>query len=144
HFAIIEVETGLALDKIIAAPMHRQIDKIIAVEVHGMDIDLIARRSDFQMAARFESPLAIAELEDHSWPLMEPVHFAIAVEIDEGVSSPLSCNHRCLAKTQPTWSRFVEPPFTPAILPGHLQIKFAIFIDVIGKVDFGRRISASG
>src|SRR5213078_464203 len=97
----------------------------------GMDIDLIARRRDLQVPAGSESALSVAELEGHSRPVVQPIHFAIAIEIDQGVSPSLPCNDCRFSKTQPACGRFIEPPFATAIPPRHLQIDFAIFIYVV-------------
>jgi hypothetical protein len=78
--------------------MQDQVDTAVAVDVHGMDIDFVAGGDDFQMPTWREVALTIAELEGDAGAFMEPIDFAVAVEVNHGVDPGLAGDDSSLPK----------------------------------------------
>src|SRR5262245_2885816 len=144
HRSIVEIDPRLATLVIVAAPLHGQIDEPVPVEVRRMHVDLIACRRNFEMTARREISFGIAELEDNARPLVQPIHFAIAVQINHRVDPTLAGTYGGLAEAQSSWRGFVDPPFAAAVLPRHLQVELSVFVDVVREVNLRSRIRAPG
>ena len=98
HFSIVEIDAGFAALIIVAAPVNGKINKAIAVEIRRMHVDLIPCRRDLQVAARLEVSLAVTELERDSRPFVQPIHIAVAIQINQGVRAPLASDDVRLAK----------------------------------------------
>src|SRR6185295_6542392 len=95
-----------------------------------MHVEFVSRLGDVEMAAGFEAAFAVTQFPRYARSLVQPIHFAVAIQIDERVTSPLPRRDAAVAKLQKARRGFVDPPFRAAVLKSHLQIELAVFVDV--------------
>src|SRR5207237_1017414 len=107
-------------------------------------VELVSGLRDIEMTIGFETSFAIAEFPRDTRPLVQPIHFAIAVQIYERIAARLAGDDSAVAKTQMARRRFIDPPFAAAVLKSHLQVQLAVLVDVVREMNFSLRIRTGG